>query len=50
MARILITGSNSGFGLLSTLTLARQGHDVIATIATKGTALQSLRGGGAPSK
>ena len=32
MARILITGSNSGFGLLSTLTLARQGHDVIATM------------------
>ncbi|MEM8705173.1 MAG: SDR family oxidoreductase [Actinomycetota bacterium] len=32
MARILITGSNSGFGLLSTLTLARQGHDLIATM------------------
>ena len=32
MARILITGSNSGFGLLSTLTLARQGHDVVATM------------------
>ena len=32
MARILITGSNSGFGLLSALTLARQGHDVIATM------------------
>ena len=41
MARILITGSNSGFGLLSTLTLARQGHDVIATMRdpAKGTAL-----------
>lgn len=32
MARILITGSNSGFGLLASLTLARQGHDVIATM------------------
>ena len=32
MARILITGSNSGFGLLSALTLARQGHTVVATM------------------
>jgi len=32
MSRILITGSNSGFGLLAALTLARQGHDVIATM------------------
>ena len=32
MARVLITGSNSGFGLLASLTLARQGHDVIATM------------------
>jgi len=30
--RILITGSNSGFGKLATLTLARQGHHVIATM------------------
>ena len=30
--RVLITGSNSGFGKLATLTLARQGHDVIATM------------------
>ena len=32
MARILITGSNSGFGKLASLTLARDGHDVIATM------------------
>jgi NAD(P)-dependent dehydrogenase (short-subunit alcohol dehydrogenase family) len=30
--RILITGSNSGFGKLASLTLARQGHHVIATM------------------
>lgn len=32
MSRILITGSNSGFGRLSVLTLARAGHHVIATM------------------
>ncbi|MBK5288778.1 MAG: SDR family oxidoreductase [Acidimicrobiia bacterium] len=32
MPRILITGSNSGFGRLATMTLARAGHDVIATM------------------
>ena len=41
MTRILITGSNSGFGRLSTLALAHEGHDVIATMRTvaKGEAL-----------
>jgi hypothetical protein len=30
--RILIVGSNAGFGLLAVLTLAQQGHHVIATM------------------
>ena len=34
MARILITGSNSGFGKLAALSFARSGHDVIATMRT----------------
>ena len=32
MARILITGSNSGFGELAALTAARSGHEVVATM------------------
>ncbi|NQY56597.1 MAG: SDR family oxidoreductase [Ilumatobacteraceae bacterium] len=32
MARILITGSNSGFGMLTALSLAKDGHDVVATM------------------
>jgi NAD(P)-dependent dehydrogenase (short-subunit alcohol dehydrogenase family) len=44
MSRILITGSNSGFGLLSTLTLARAGHEVVATMRNpaKGDALREV--------
>jgi NAD(P)-dependent dehydrogenase (short-subunit alcohol dehydrogenase family) len=43
MTRILITGSNSGFGKLAALSLARHGHDVIATMRTleKGADLRS---------
>jgi NAD(P)-dependent dehydrogenase (short-subunit alcohol dehydrogenase family) len=43
MARILITGSNSGFGELAALTFARRGHDVVATMRNlaKGAALRA---------
>ena len=34
MTRILITGSNSGFGRLAALSLARAGHDIVATMRT----------------
>ncbi|MEO1057498.1 MAG: SDR family oxidoreductase [Actinomycetota bacterium] len=36
MARILITGSNSGFGLLTSVSLAKDGHEVIATMRDTG--------------
>jgi len=44
MTRILITGSNSGFGRLAALTFARQGHDVVATMRNlgKGDDLRAL--------
>ena len=42
MVSVLITGSNSGFGRLAALTLARQGHRVVATMRTlaKGASLR----------
>ncbi|MEM9516916.1 MAG: SDR family oxidoreductase [Actinomycetota bacterium] len=47
MARILITGSNSGFGLLTAVSLAKDGHDVIATMrdTSKGDDLRTQSGG-----
>jgi NAD(P)-dependent dehydrogenase (short-subunit alcohol dehydrogenase family) len=41
--RVLITGSNSGFGLLSAIGFARAGHDVVATMRNpaKGDALRA---------
>ena len=46
MTNILITGSNSGFGRLAALSLAREGHCVIATMRTvsKGDDLRRLAG------
>ena len=43
MTRALITGSNSGFGRLAALSLAREGHQVIATMRNlaKGEELRS---------
>ena len=43
MTRILVTGSNSGFGRLAALSLARADHQVIATMRTlaKGEELRS---------
>ncbi|HIG25403.1 MAG TPA: SDR family oxidoreductase [Acidimicrobiia bacterium] len=44
MAKILITGSNSGFGFLSALTLARRGHQVVASMrnVARGGELQRI--------
>lgn len=44
MARVLITGSNSGFGRLTALSLARAGHSVVATMRTlaNGEGLRSI--------
>jgi NAD(P)-dependent dehydrogenase (short-subunit alcohol dehydrogenase family) len=51
MARILITGSNSGFGELAALTAARAGHEVVATMRNlaKGDGLRdAIAGDGLP--
>ena len=40
--RVLITGSNAGFGKLSTIKLAKQGHHVIATMRNTGKADELL--------
>ena len=44
MTRILVTGSNSGFGQMAAVSFARLGHDVIATMRTlaKGDELRSI--------
>jgi NAD(P)-dependent dehydrogenase (short-subunit alcohol dehydrogenase family) len=44
MARVLITGSNSGFGRLAALGFARRGHEVIATMRNlaKGEDLRAI--------
>ena len=42
MARIFITGSNSGFGKLAALTLARDGHEVVATMRNPANAAELL--------
>ena len=51
--KILITGSNSGFGLLAALSFARAGHPVVATMRNldKAGALRSAAAqGGSWSK
>jgi NAD(P)-dependent dehydrogenase (short-subunit alcohol dehydrogenase family) len=47
LMKVLITGSNSGFGLLSAIGFARAGHDVVATMRNpaKGDALRAAADG-----
>jgi len=50
MSSVLITGCNSGFGLHASLTFARQGHDVFATVRNLDRAVKGITKSGANIK